>query len=60
MPDAPAGSFDVTQGFVLVAEASNKKIDGSIVVQKVMRWLAPLPVPEVYDPPLVIRFMIEK
>ena len=60
MPDAPAASFDVTQGFVLVAEASNKKIDGSIVVQKVMRWLAPVPVPEVYDPPLVIRFMIEK
>ena len=60
MPDAPAGSFDVSKGYVLVAEASNSKIEGSVVIQKVWRWLAPIPVPEVYDPPLVIRFLIEK
>ena len=47
-------------GFVVVVEASNERIAGSIVLQRVFRLQAPLPVPEKYDPPLVIRFLIDK
>lgn len=54
----PAGDFDSTEGFVLVAEASNQRISGSIFLTKVWRPHAPVPVPEVYDPPLIIRFQI--
>jgi hypothetical protein len=57
---AKAGNFDVMDGFVLVAEASRERIVGSIAVQRVMRLQAPLPVPEVYNPPLVIRFRIDQ
>lgn len=57
---APAGNFDAMDGFVLVAEASNKRITGSIVLQRVFRLQAPLPVPEKYDPPLIVRFKLEK
>ncbi|HEY5647200.1 MAG TPA: hypothetical protein VIS76_14715, partial [Pseudomonadales bacterium] len=57
---APAGNFDAKDGFVLVAESSSRRIAGSVVVQRVMRLNAPIPVPELYDPPLVVRFMIEK
>ena len=56
---AKAGNFDAMDGFVLVAEASKTRIAGSIVLQRVMRLHAPLPVPEKYDPPLVIRFSME-
>lgn len=56
---AKAANFDAMDGFVLVAEASNKRITGSIVLQRVMRLQAPLPIPEKYDPPLVIRFKLE-
>ena len=51
---------DAGDGFVLVAESSGKRIAGSVVLRKVMRLQAPLPVPERYDPPLVVRFMIDK
>jgi hypothetical protein len=47
-------------GFVLVAESSAKRIAGSIVLQRVFRLSAPLPVPERYDPPLVVRFSMDK
>ena len=57
---APAGNFDAMDGFVLVAESSGKRIAGSVVLQRVMRLQAPIPVPERYDPPLVVRFMIDK
>jgi hypothetical protein len=57
---APAGNFDAMDGFVLVSEASNKRIAGSIVLQRVFRLQAPLPVPEKYDPPLIVRFKLEK
>jgi hypothetical protein len=59
MEEAKAANFDVMDGFVLVSEASNDRIAGSAVVRKVMRMQAPIPVPEAYNPPLVIRFMIE-
>jgi hypothetical protein len=57
---APAGNFDAMDGYALVAEASSKRIAGSVVLQRVFRMQAPLPVPEKYDPPLVVRFLIEK
>jgi len=57
---AKAGNFDAMDGFVLVAESSRERIVGSIAVQRVMRLQAPLPVPEVYNPPLVIRFRIDR
>jgi len=60
MPDAPAGSFEAMEGFALVTASSAERIEGSVVLQKVWRPFAPVPVPEVYDPPLVIRFLIDK
>ncbi len=57
---AKAGNFDAMDGFVLVAESSAKRIAGSIVLQRVFRLSAPLPVPERYDPPLVVRFSMDK
>jgi len=59
MPDAPAGNFDVTDGFVLVASATNDRIVGSVVVREAFRFQAPIPVPEVYDPPLQFRFLLD-
>jgi len=56
---AKAGNFDVKDGFVMVSEASTDRIAGSAVVQRVMRMQAPIPVPELYNPSLVMRFMIE-
>lgn len=56
---AAAGNFDVSEGFVLVAEASNDRIAGSVFITQVWRLSAPIPVPEVYDPPLTVRFLIE-
>lgn len=57
---APAGNFDAMYDFVLVSESSNKRIAGSIVLQRVMRMQAPIPVPEKYNPPLIVRFELEK
>lgn len=57
---AKAGNFDAMDGFVLVAESSAKRIAGSIVLQRVFRLSAPIPVPERYDPPLVVRFSMDK
>lgn len=57
---AAAGNFDVYEGYALVAEASDERIAGSVVVQRAMRLSAPLPVPQTWDPPLVVRFAIEK
>ncbi len=56
---ARAGNFDVYEGFALVAEASEDRIAGSMVIQRAMRLSAPLPVPQTWDPPLVVRFAIE-
>jgi hypothetical protein len=57
---APAGDFNAMDGFVLVAEASNERIVGSIFMQRSFRPHAPLPVPELHDPPLIFRFLMEK
>ena len=57
---ARSGNIDVYEGFALVAEASNSRIAGSIFMHKAMRPHAPLPVPQVFDPPMMIRFLIEK
>jgi len=60
MADARAGNFDVTEGFALVAEASTARIAGSVVITKAFRLNAPIPVPQVFDPPLVIRFLHQR
>jgi hypothetical protein len=57
---APAGNFRVYDGFALVAEATNQRIVGSLFITRAMRLNAPLPVPQVFDPPLVVRFLIDK
>lgn len=56
---ASAGDFDVKDGYVLVAEASNERIAGSIFITVGMRFGAPLAVPQTWTPPLLIRFRIE-
>lgn len=58
--EAPAASFKVYDGFALVAEATNERIAGSLFITKAMRLNAPIPVPQVFDPPLIIRFLIDK
>jgi hypothetical protein len=57
---AAAGNFDAMDGYVLVAESSSERITGSAVLQRVFRLHAPLPVPELHDPPLVVRFMMQR
>ncbi|MEM9188701.1 MAG: hypothetical protein AAGF12_05970 [Myxococcota bacterium] len=52
---AAAGNFDVTDGFVLVAEASNDRIRGSVFITEAFRLNAPVPVPQVFDPPFVMQ-----
>ncbi len=59
MVDAPAGNFDVTEGWVLVAESSNERIVGSVFVREAFRFQAPIPVPQVFDPPLQFRFLLK-
>ena len=56
---ARQGNFDAMDGFILVTEASNDRIAGSMVLKKILRLHTPKKAPEEYDPPLVIRFMIE-
>lgn len=46
VPDAPAGTFFSTQGLVLIGYATNKRIDGSLVLQQAIRPRAPIPVPQ--------------
>lgn len=58
MIDAPAGNFDVTEGWVLVARSSNDQIVGSVFVREAFRFQAPIPVPQVFDPPLQFRFLL--
>jgi hypothetical protein len=57
---APAGDFNAMDGFVLVSEASNERIVGSIFMPRSFRPHAPLPVPERHDPPLTFRFLMQK
>ena len=54
------GRFEAMEGFALVTASSSERIERSVVLLKVWRPFAPIPVPEVYDPPLVIRFQIDK
>lgn len=54
--EEPAASFAVTDGFLLVARASDDGIIGSAFVREGLRYDAPFPVPQVFDPPLVVTF----
>jgi hypothetical protein len=56
---AASGNFDVIDGFVLVVESSNDRIAGSVFIRIGFRLSAPIPVPQTFDPPLVVRFLIE-
>jgi hypothetical protein len=60
MPDAPSADFNVTDGFVLVAAASNDRIVGSVFATEAFRPHAPVPVPQTFDPPLQFRFMLTR
>lgn len=55
--DEPAASFVVSDGFVLIASATNERVVGSIFVREGFRYDAPFPVPQVFDPPLIISFI---
>ncbi|MEM9075205.1 MAG: hypothetical protein AAGE52_42295 [Myxococcota bacterium] len=55
---APAGNFDVTDGFVLVTDATNERIVGSVFARQAFRGQAPVPVPQTFDPPLTFRFLL--
>jgi len=59
---AAAGNFDAEDGFAIVAEASNDRIVGSLFLTRALRPSAPstLPVYQNFDPPLIIRFLMEK
>lgn len=54
--EEPAASFAVTDGFLLVAHASDDGLIGSAFVREGLRYDAPFPVPQVFDPPLVVTF----
>ena len=53
-----AGNFDVTDGYAYVAESSNALIEGSVFITQAFRADAPAPVPQVFDPPLQVRFRL--
>ena len=57
---AQAGNFDASDGYVLVASSTGKRISGAVFLTKAWRPNAPIPVPQVFDPPLHIRFEMEK
>ncbi len=57
---ARAGNFDAKDAFVLVTSSTNKRITGSVFMTQAWRPHAPLPVPQVFDPPLRIRFELKK
>lgn len=55
----PAGNFDVTEGFVLAAGSTNDRLVGSVFVTEAFRNQAPVPVPQVFNPPLQFRYLLE-
>ncbi len=59
LADQPAGNFDVTDGFVLAAASSNDRLVGSVFVSQSFRNMAPVPVPQTFDPPLQFRYLLE-
>jgi len=54
--DRPAASFFVSDGFALIVSATKDQIVGSIFITEGFRYGAPIPVPQVFDPPLIISF----
>jgi hypothetical protein len=59
---AAAGNWDAEDGFAIVTEASNDRIVGSVFLTRALRVSAPSPLPayDTFDPPLIIRFLMEK
>jgi hypothetical protein len=59
---AASGNWDAEDGFAIVTEASNDRIVGSIFLTRALRVSAPSPLPayDSFDPPLIVRFLMEK
>ncbi len=59
---AAAGNIDSEEGYAVVVEASNERIVGSVFMTQALRpsTPSPLPVYQNFDPPLVVRFLMEK
>lgn len=57
---AKAGNFNAKDAYVLVASSSAEYISGSVFLTQAWRAEAPMPVPQVFDPPLHIRFQLKK
>lgn len=57
---AQAANFDAKDAFVLVGRSSAEYISGSVFLTQAWRPTAPIPVPQVFDPPLHIRFEMKK
>jgi len=53
-----AGNFYSTFGDVLIGASTNDRIRGTIVLQRAWRPFSPFPVPQTFDPPLVIDFLL--
>lgn len=53
-----AGNIEITDGWVLVTEATNERIVGSVFARQALRPQAPFPVPQTFDPPLNFRFLL--
>ena len=60
LPNDAAGTFQAYDGWLLVASASNERILGSVWIEHAWRPFAPSPVPQTFDPPLVVRFLFEE
>jgi hypothetical protein len=59
---AANGNLDSEVGYAVVVEASNDRIVGSMFLTRGLRpnTPSPLPVYENFDPPMIIRFLMEK
>lgn len=57
---AQAANFDAKDAFVLIGRSSAEYISGSVFLTQAWRPTAPIPVPQVFDPPLQIRFQMKK
>lgn len=56
VPDEPAANLIGTVGYILIARANTNQRDGSLFLTRAFRPDAPVPVPQGFDPPLVVRF----
>jgi hypothetical protein len=55
VPENSSANFIVSEGYMLIARASNTRVDGSVFIREVQRSVL-VPFPQVFDPPLIVRF----